>query len=146
MKTNKIQLMVYGENLKDVEVKSLKLKIVGTHKVENSSYLFVDVDLTAIETGQYQLVFSSSESHIDVPYSIFKRDKSDNLHQGFNNEDVIYLLMPDRFANGEESNDFIEGYVDSFQNQFAQARHGGDIQGVIDRLDYMKDLGITTIC
>lgn len=145
MKTDKIQLMVYGEHLTEVEVTSPKLKIVKIHRVENSSYLFVDVNLTETEAGQYYLTFSSLESQIDISYSILKRNESDNRHQGFNNEDVIYLLMPDRFSNGDTTNDAINGYEDTMQDQFAQSRHGGDIQGVIDRLEYLKNLGITTV-
>jgi len=145
MKTDKIQLMVYGENLENVEVKSFELNITNVHKVKNNSYLFVDVDLTNIKDGNYQIVFSNSDDEIDVTYPIFKRENSSDKHQGFSNEDVLYLIMPDRFANGDTSNDEVDEYEDSMQNQFTQARHGGDIQGVIDHLDYLKDLGITTI-
>ena len=145
MKTDKIQLMVYGENLENVEVKSSELNITNVHKVKNNSYLFVDVDLTNIKDGNYQIVFSNSDDEIDVTYPIFKRENSPDKHQGFCNEDVLYLIMPDRFANGDTSNDEVDGYEDSMQNQFTQARHGGDIQGVIDHLGYLKDLGITTI-
>ncbi len=145
MKTNKIQLMVYGKNLGNVEVKSSGLNITQVHKVKNKSYIFVDIDLTGQKAGNYQLTFSDLYNNIDVSYPILKRETTHTQHQGFSNADVIYLIMPDRFANGDTSNDTVEGYKDSLQSQYTQARHGGDIQGVIDHLDYLKDLGITTI-
>ena len=78
-------------------------------------------------------------------YPILKRETSTNFYQGFNQDDAIYLIMPDRFANGDVSNDFVSGYDDNLQNEFSQARHGGDIAGVISKLDYIKDLGFSTI-
>lgn len=145
MKHNQVQLMVYGEGLKNINVKSEELKIVEIEEVENSDYLFITIDMGNVVAGEYDINFSNASNNVTVEYSINKRVNSNDIHKGFNNEDVIYLLMPDRFANGDESNDFIEGYVDSFQNQYAQARHGGDIKGVINKLDYLKDLGITAL-
>jgi len=145
MKTNKIQLMVYGENLNEVKITSPKLKIIKIHRVENPSYLFVDIDLAEVTADQYQFIFHNSNDKKNITFPILERELSDTKHQGFNNEDIIYLIMPDRFSNGETTNDIVEGYEDKYQDQFAQSRHGGDIQGVIDHLDYLKDLGITTI-
>ena len=145
MKTNKIQLMVYGESLNEVNVTSQKLKIIKIHRVENPSYLFVDIDLAEVTAGQYQLTFQNSNDKKKITFPILERELSDTKHQGFNNEDIIYLIMPDRFSNGETTNDIVEGYEDKYQDQFTQSRHGGDIQGVIDHLDYLKDLGTTTI-
>jgi len=145
MKTDQIQLMVYGENLREVKVKSSSLKITQIQKVKNKSYLFVDIDLTGQKAGNYKLTFFDSDDNIDITYPILKRESTTERQQGFSNKDVIYLIMPDRFANGDTANDEVEGYKDSMQDQFTQARHGGDIQGVIDHLGYLKDLGITTI-
>ncbi len=143
IKTDQIQLMVYGENLSDVKVKSPGLKITQVQKVENKSYLFVDIDLTGQKAGNYKLTFFDSDDNIDITYPILQRESTTERQQGFSNEDVIYLIMPDRFANGDTANDYVVGYKDSMQDQFTQARHGGDIQGVIDHLGYLKDLGIT---
>lgn len=145
MKKGTVQLMVYGDNLGNVEVKSSKLKIIKIHRVENSTYLFVDIDLTGQKAGNYQLTFFDSDENINIDYPILKRENKTNSQKGFSNKDVIYLIMPDRFANGDTANDYVAGYEDSMQNKFTQARHGGDIQGVIEHLDYLKDLGITTI-
>ncbi len=145
MKHNKIQLMVYGEGLHNVEIKSEEFKIDKIQEVENANYIFIDVDLSEVKASDYELTFSNGTSNILVNFPIYERVVSSTIHQGFSNEDVIYLIMPDRFANGNESNDFVEGYVDTFQNQYLQSRHGGDIDGVIGKLDYLKDLGISTI-
>ncbi len=145
MKHNEIQLMVYGEGLDELNIKSGKLKITKIYEMENSNYLFVDVDLSEVKAGDYKIKFSNGSSNTSINFPIYKRELSPNIHQGFSNEDVIYLIMPDRFANGDESNDFVDGYVDTFQNQYTQARHGGDIAGVTSKLDYLKDLGISTI-
>ncbi len=145
MKHNKIQLMIYGEGFNNVEIESEGIKIDKIHEVENPNYIFVDVDLSSTPFGKYEIIFSNGTSKISVDFPLYKRELSYTIHQGFSNEDVIYLIMPDRFANGNESNDFVDGYVDTFQNQYTQARHGGDIAGVTSKLDYLKDLGISTI-
>lgn len=145
MMYNKIQLMVYGEGLNNVEVKSEDLKIINVEPVKNSNYLFVDVDLNSTKAGSYEITFSNGKSEASIDFPVYERLQSPNIHRGFNQEDAIYLIMPDRFANGDVKNDFVEGYVDSFQNQYSQARHGGDISGVISKLDYIKELGFSTI-
>ncbi len=145
MKHNQVQLMVYGEGLNKLIIDSGELKIDKVHQIENDSYLFLDVDLSEVKAGDYEVTFSNGESVVSINFPIYEKNLSSNIHQGFSNEDVIYLIMPDRFANGDETNDFVEGYVDTFQNQYLQSRHGGDIAGVTSKLDYLKDLGISTI-
>lgn len=145
MKHNQVQLMVYGDGLNKLIIDSGELKITRIHEMENSDYLFVDVDLSKVKAGDYEITFSNGASKISVNYPIYERVVLPTIHQGISNEDVIYLIMPDRFANGDETNDFVEGYVDTFQNQYLQSRHGGDIAGVTSKLDYLKDLGISTI-
>lgn len=145
MKYNKVQLMVYGENLDNAEVKSDDLTITNVLHVENDNYLFVEIDLSKTEAGNYEILFTKANKTKKITYPIYSKNSASNIHQGFNQEDAIYLIMPDRFANGDVKNDFVEGYVDSFQNQYSQARHGGDIAGVINKLDYIKELGFSTL-
>ena len=145
MEYKNIQLMVYGEGLNNIEIISGELKITKINELENSNYLFINIDMSDVQAGEYEFTLANGKSNISLNYPIFKRVISPTVHQGFSNEDVIYLVMPDRFVNGDESNDFVDGYVDSFQHEFTQARHGGDIKGVTNKLDYLKDLGITTI-
>ena len=145
MKYNKIQLMVYGENLDNAEVKSDDLTITNVLHTENDNYLFVEIDLSKTEAGNYEISFTKENKTTKIIYPIYSKNITSNIHQGFNQEDAIYLIMPDRFANGDVKNDLVEGYVDSFQNQYSQARHGGDIAGVINNLDYIKELGFSTL-
>jgi len=145
MKHNKVQLMVYGEELSELKIDKGELKITGIHEVENGNYLFVDVDLSDVKAGDYEILISNGNSNTKINFPIYERVQSSNIHQGFSKEDVIYLLMPDRFANGDVSNDFVDGYVDKLQDEYTQARHGGDLQGINWNLDYLKNLGVSTI-
>ena len=148
MKHNKIQLMIYGKDIANVKVnsKSSDIKIQKLHSVENPNYLFVDIAINKnAKAGEHKLIFSKNGKTLDYNYLILSRNTNKNQHQGFGTEDVIYLLMPDRFANGDTSNDFIDGYFDSLQTIPTQARKGGDIAGLINKLDYIKDFGATVI-
>lgn len=147
MKWNKVQLMVYGENLNGVTAKfsDSRIKIRKVHKLENSSYTFIDIEIhNNLPGGNYSLTLSKGKEKVDVTYSILKREGGIR-HQGFSSKDIIYLLMPDRFANGDVTNDSIPGYSDSMQRIPNEWRFGGDLQGMIGKLDYLKDLGITAI-
>ena len=148
MKHNKIQLMVYGNKLENVKAKSFSkhIKIKKIHQAENSSYLFVDIEISkSAKAGDNKIWFYNDEKSADINFPLFSREKSKNRFQGFDNKDVIYLLMPDRFANGDTTNDFLEGYYDSLQVIPSQARKGGDIAGIISKLDYIKNFGATAI-
>jgi glycosidase len=147
MKWNQVQLMIYGENLKGVsaKLKDSRIKVKKVHKIENESYAFIDIIIPKnLPGGNYTLTLSKGKEKLNVDYPILQREKG-KRHQGFSNKDVIYLLMPDRFANGETSNDSIPGYYDSMQMVPNEWRFGGDLQGIIDKLDYLKNLGITAI-
>lgn len=148
MKYSEIQLMVYGENLSGLkaEFESSKLKVKKVYNVENTSYSFIDVDIDKdAGPGSYKLILSNGADQKDINYELFERDSSKNIHQGFTNKDVIYLLMPDRFVNGDTENDSVKGYFDSLQYVEKQNRYGGDIHGMISKLDYLRKLGITAI-
>lgn len=148
MNLDKVQLMVYGTNLNGVEAKftTNEIKVIDQHFVENNSYMFVDIELDkSLKAGEYELIFSNSENEQVINYPILHRRRNLNEHNGFSNNDAIYLLMPDRFVNGDPGNDFADGYNDKMQDNYPQSRHGGDIQGVINKLDYLRSLGFTTL-
>ena len=148
MKYNKIQLMVYGENLKGVNAKfnNDQIKVLKVHEIENPAYAFIDIEIpSTLKGGEYQLTLSKNNNTVSVDYPIFNRELDNNQFKGFSNEDIMYLLMPDRFANGDPSNDKVEGYYDSMDTIYTQKRHGGDLQGIIDKLDYLKDFGYTAL-
>jgi glycosidase len=146
MKTNSLQLMVYGSGLDDIEVNSnsKSLSIINTHLLKNNSYLFIDIKFSADALpGNYKLEFVKGGERESINYPLLKRKAGG--HSGFSSEDAIYLIFPDRFVNGDTSNDTINNEIDSYDFYSLDGRHGGDIQGIINKLDYVKDLGFTAI-
>ncbi len=147
-KWSPLQLMVYGENLNGITVKSedRRLKIIAVHQAENSNYAFVDVVIPeTLPEGNYKLFIIKDGTQIEVDYPILKRENSTDEHNGFSSEDVIYLITPDRFANGNTSNDYLNNEEEKFKPTDLDGRKSGDITGIINHLDYIKDLGASTI-
>ncbi len=145
---SELQLLVYGNNVGhsrvtlDAEGVDL-LRVVST---ENPNYLFLYLNITEdAEPGVIPIQFTANGEESVYLYTFKERLGSVNRHQGFDASDVIYLLMPDRFANGNPDNDEIEGMLEGVDMEEPYARKGGDIQGVRERLDYIRDLGMTAI-
>lgn len=150
MKGKSLQLMVYGKNLvnSSASVNSDEIKIKKIHNAESPNYLFIDLDLKeSLKPGNYELTFTKDGESVKVNYQFSKREIFDGRLAGFSNKDIIYLITPDRFVNGDPSNDSLPGYIDpeGHTRSVSRARHGGDIQGIINKLDYIKDLGFTAI-
>jgi glycosidase len=150
MKNPKVQLIVHGKNINERIVKLTYpgVKLVQVHKVENANYLFLDLEISsAAKPGAFTIAFTKPGSKdIQYRYELKPRDRSANRAQGVTNKDLIYLLMPDRFSNGDPSNDSKPDMLETGVNRDEMyARHGGDIQGLMNHLDYLKDLGVTTI-
>lgn len=144
MNTN-LQLMLYGRNLQGADVKVLEegLSVKAIHNAESPNYLFVDMDVR--KAGVYTLEVSKDGNRSKVSYHIKSRRSGSAEREGFTTADAIYLLMPDRFANGDPSNDQLPADTITTDRSVIDGRHGGDIQGIIDHLDYIADLGVTTI-
>jgi hypothetical protein len=160
-----LQLMVQGEGIggKDVRIEGGKGVVVrATHKAASPDYLFVDVEIQAdAEPGTYYLVVGDGENAVKYPYLIREREKGSADRASFTTADMIYLIMPDRFASGRAGNDkawdgdayddgsavpwAVPATPDEVDREDPVARHGGDIQGLIDHLDYVADLGATAI-
>jgi glycosidase len=98
-----------------------------------------------VEADTYQLMLSNPENEFRIDFPVLDREKDNNVHQGFNSEDIIYLITPDRFVNGDPENDHIEDLRDKWDKQDKLGRKGGDIQGIIDKLEYITDLGVSAI-
>jgi glycosidase len=159
MKWNKVQLMVHETNHDFilavdklvVNSSSPDLKIIKINKVENKRYLFIDVAISP--NAKPQTVIISFGGIIKNEWRKFSFELKPRLKgngtqyaQGVTSKDFIYLLMPDRFSNADTTNDKIEGMQDqSLDRSDISLRHGGDLQGVINHLDYLKDLGVTTL-
>ncbi|MBC7615397.1 MAG: glycoside hydrolase family 13 protein [Pedobacter sp.] len=149
MKQPKLQLLVHGANIASTTVLLIYpgVKLVKVNKVDNPNYLFLDVEISSTaKAGKFPIEFNQNGKKLIYTYELKQKDKSLNLHQGVDNSDLIYLIMPDRFSNGDKHNDVIEGMQEMALNRDSMYyRHGGDIQGIINHLDYLKDLGITTL-
>ena len=144
-----LQLLVQGEDISgyDVAIEGGKgVSVEKIHKADSPNYLFVDVKIAAdAQPGTYYIVFSKDGQSFKYPYEIAARQEGSADRRSFTTADMIYLIMPDRFANGDTSNDSTDDTADKYARHELFGRHGGDIQGIIDHLDYISDLGATAI-
>lgn len=143
MKDPKVQVMIYGEKVGTFKplINSKSVKLLGSHKVKNPNYLFIDLEITKRAKAE-KIEIKIGES--TTVFELKERRALSHERQGFNTSDVIYLITPDRFANGDKSNDNIATYSD-LTNRVEYGRHGGDIQGIINHLDYIQKIGFTAI-
>jgi glycosidase len=150
MKNTKLQLLVHGKDLKGSEVISKKpgLKIVKVNQADSPNYLFIDCEVAKnAQVGTYPIELIKGNKvihHID--YSLLAREKNSANRPSYTTKDVIYLITPDRFANGDSSNDAAPGFrqPNPARNEM-YGRHGGDLKGITDRLGYIHDMGFTAI-
>jgi len=149
MKHPKLQLMVHGDN---ISVTTPQINYQGVHiesvvTAESPNYLFVNLLITdEVKAGTFKIEFKNKKKTIaSYDYILNERVSNLSLYQGFDNPVVIYLLMPDRFANGDPNNDDMVGMLEKADRSNSLGRHGGDIKGIIDHLDYLDELGVTAI-
>lgn len=144
-----LQLLVQGEGISEYYVSvegGAGVSVEKVNKADSPNYLFVDVKIAAnAQPGTYYIVFTKEGESFKYPYEIAARREGSAERTSFTTADMIYLIMPDRFANGDPSNDSVEGMPDKAAREMPFGRHGGDIQGIIDHLDYISDLGATAI-
>lgn len=149
MKSPDLQLMVYGEiiSITDVEIDYPGVEVVSLTKVENTNYLFVDLKLAEdVKVGKFDILFKVDGKEVATyTYELLERAKNSANREGFNSCDVICLITPDRFANGDPSNDEVEGMKEGLDRDYNYGRHGGDLRGIINSLDYLQDLGYTAV-
>ena len=147
-----LQLMVYGKDIGKSGVSvagniQTAIELTAVHKVRNPDYIFIDLKIgKGARPGVFTLNFTeNSKTVASCNYELKPRKPGSALRKGFNNADVIYLIMPDRFANGDTTNDNIAGMKERVDRSKPDSRHGGDIKGIVDHLDYLKELGITAL-
>ena len=148
--TTPLQLMINGEGVSEYDVQILPagqgVELTAVHKADSPNYLFVDVKIEDdAKAGVYTLRFKSGNRRVDYNYTIAEREEGSRERRSFTTADFVYLIMPDRFANGDASNDNTKDTAEKVDRSQPGRRHGGDIQGVIDHLDYIADLGATAI-
>ena len=149
MKTGDLQLLVYGKNISDYVpvINSSNLKLVSTEKVKNKNYLFLNISISKnAEPENIEINFLNDNIIVDrYKFSLLERKENSSKVEGFNNSDVMYLITPDRYVNGDPENDDVEYMYERPNRDNNRGLHGGDIQGIINNLDYIEDLGFTTI-
>ncbi len=149
MKNPTVQLLVYGKNLgkANVSVRYPGVKVDKVTPLENPNYLTIDLTISPIaKPGTFPIKFRVGEQELTHTYRIGYRHDPNKRAQGLTSADLVYLILPDRFANGDPNNDKFTSMADpnaDRNNPFY--RHGGDLQGIIDHLDYLKDLGVTAL-
>ncbi|MEP6924216.1 MAG: alpha-amylase family glycosyl hydrolase, partial [Pyrinomonadaceae bacterium] len=145
---NPVRVMIRGSNLKGATVQSNSkdLKTANIKTSDNGHYLFADVTINKnARVGKYNLKIQTTNGTVNAPFEISAPIARQGHYQGFTPDDVIYFLMPDRFADGDMANNDpakSKGLYDRAKGRFY---HGGDLQGVINHLDYIKSLGATAI-
>ncbi|HTE02158.1 MAG TPA: glycoside hydrolase family 13 protein [Mucilaginibacter sp.] len=145
MKNKELQIMVYGTDIGKAKLAfsypGIKLKEIA--KTTNPNYVFIYLDIAkTTKPGNLVLNFADGQQKLTYNYPIKARDDKSGA-MGFNASDVLYLITPDRFANANPGNDNLDDVTSNRQNP--NSRHGGDLAGIAKRLDYLKDLGITTV-
>ncbi|NQZ75470.1 MAG: glycoside hydrolase family 13 protein [Ekhidna sp.] len=149
MPTNELQIMLHGEGIGNLlaSIDQKGVSILSTESLENKNYLVLNLGIAEdTKAGMFTIELKEGKkTRIKIPYELKSREPQEGRNQGFDASDVIYLLMPDRFANGDPDNDTIEGMLEAADRSNPNGRHGGDIKGVSDKLDYIKELGMTAV-
>src|SRR5574344_1522073 len=143
-----LQLMVYGHDIKtaDVSTKYPSVTEKEVVRLDSPNYLLVYLDISGAQPGMMKLNFVSAGKKKTVNYELKSRTMKGADHKGFNSSDVLYLLMPDRFANGNVKNDDVKG-MNTYRCDRTKPslRHGGDLAGIRQHLDYFNQLGVTAL-
>lgn len=144
-----VQLLVYGENIASLKPSFSYpgLSLEKVIMVENPNYLFLDLKISKdAKPGKIEIAFmQGKKTRSTAIFELLEREDNSAAREGFNQSDAIYLIMPDRFANGNPDNDMIEGMLEAPDRAEPYGRHGGDLEGIKQNLDYISDMGFTSI-
>lgn len=147
MQNPELQIMFYGKNIAQYQVTvSNSIIITNVTRTENPNYLFVTINTKKVPASDLVFTFkNNNKESFTQKYSLKKRRENSAQRKSFDSSDMMYLLMPDRFANGNRNNDSEEATKEKHNRELPGGRHGGDIEGIIKNLDYISALGATTI-
>lgn len=149
MKTKNLQILVYGNSINDLipKISNSNIELTSFDKVKNENYLFLNISISKnAKPDEVEIDFYKNNVVVDrYIFSLLNREKNASNVEGFNSSDVMYLITPDRFANGDSTNDDIKSMFERPNRDYNRGLHGGDIKGIINHLDYIKDLGFTTV-
>ena len=144
-----LQIMVHGQHISELnpEISYPGISILGINKITNPNYLFINLKLSSnIKPGEFDIVFKkNTRIQIRYSYKILERESDSANRKGFSSKDVIYLITPDRYANGNPNNDSVYNLKEKPNRRNKDGRHGGDLQGIIQNLDYIEEMGFTQI-
>jgi len=148
MELDTVEFMVYGKDISELRAVGKELMVIGTTALESPNYLFVEVvipDDTRI--GTHKLLFKDQKGRQKgtLAIEVLEREEGSAKRKGFSSADFIYLITPDRFRNGDPSNDQVKGMLEGPNREFIGGRHGGDLAGIIESLDYFEKMGISSL-
>ena len=149
MKNPTVQLMVHGQEIAVTEITlnypGVKIKTIS--RQDNPNYVFIDLSISPeAKSGTFPIEFRKSKKDVVIyNYELKDREPNSASRKGFDGSDVIYLITPDRFANGNPANDAVAGMKELPNRKDYNGRHGGDIQGLKNSLDYISMLGFTSV-
>ena len=147
MQNPELQVLFYGKDISQFQVTvSNGIKILNVKRTENPNYIFVTIDTKKVAASDFMFTFKNNHNEtFTQKYSLQKRRENSAQRKSFDSSDMMYLLMPDRFANGNRNNDSENSTQEKYNRALPGGRHGGDIEGIIKNLDYISSLGATTI-
>ena len=149
MKSDRLQLMVHGDRVAELEAALAYpgVTLAGVERVENPNYLFVNLKIAPdTRPGTLRIDFMRGRKKVaSRAYALHAREPGSATRTSFGPADVIYLVMPDRYANGDPSNDSVKGMADGLARSKPLGRHGGDLQGITNHLDYIAGMGFTQL-
>lgn len=144
-----LQLLCHGDSLgmTEVEIQSPDVRLESSGRLDGVNYIVLNLRINSgAKPGKFDIRFNHSKDHYSIiPYELKKRDVGSRDRKGFGHRDVLYLVTPDRFANGDMTNDVIEGMKEGVQPNAEYGRHGGDLKGIENHLDYIKSMGFTAV-
>nr|WP_319400235.1 glycoside hydrolase family 13 protein [uncultured Carboxylicivirga sp.] len=149
MKNTQLQVMVYGENISELkpEISYPGVQLERTVIVNSPNYLFLYLNIDKYtKAGTFDLNFTRKGKNVlSYSYELKNRREGSSAREGYNTSDVIYLITPDRFANGNPDNDNVDGMKEQSNRKDLNGRHGGDLQGIINHIDYIDNMGFTAL-
>ena len=140
-------LLLHGKNLSGARVRTTVqgIEVQRTHVSANGDWLFVWLDISSAPPQHFNLLVRTATGTVRVPYRLDQRHSSAAGFRGFNSSDVMYLIMTDRFSDGDLSNDHLQSMPGTFDRSKPRAYHGGDLRGIENHLNYIQQLGATTV-
>ena len=149
MQDSRLQIMVHGDEVSDLtpKISNRHITLDSVSRTDNSNYMFLNLSIDSkMKSGFFKIDFFKKGQRVDrIDYELKQRSPNSRLREGFDNSDVIYLISPDRFVNALTENDHIEGMRPDTDRQNPSKRHGGDLEGIISRLDYIEEMGFSAI-